>query len=146
VIPFPADAAESGESIMRSILIVENNVQLREYFSELLHHYCPGISVHEASSAQDVIRHVARKCPDLIFMDVHLSGSSGFELTRRIKAENPQVAVIILTNYDYPEYREYATRFGADHFFRKDTLSVTGLVDVVKSVMSLKGDSCLAPA
>jgi len=59
--------------------------------------------------------------PEAIFMDVRLPGESGLELTRKIKAQYPDIIVVIITNYDLPEYREAAYESRADHFVSKDS-------------------------
>jgi DNA-binding NarL/FixJ family response regulator len=59
--------------------------------------------------------------PDTIFMDLRLPGANGLELTQKIKAQSPDTVVVIITNYDLPEYREAAFQSGADHFLSKDS-------------------------
>ncbi|MBW2195757.1 MAG: response regulator, partial [Deltaproteobacteria bacterium] len=50
------------------------------------------------------------------------TGETGFELTRRIKARHPEMLVVILTDYNLPEYRTAAFNSGADDFVVKGTL------------------------
>jgi DNA-binding NarL/FixJ family response regulator len=44
--------------------------------------------------------------------------------------------IIILTNYDIPEYREAAARFKADHFFSKDSMTIGVVVTLLKPMLS----------
>jgi DNA-binding NarL/FixJ family response regulator len=62
-------------------------------------------------------------------MDLRLPGENGLELTKKIKAQYPGIIIVILTNYDLPEYREAAYQCGADHFVSKDSfLSIIGSI------------------
>jgi len=54
-------------------------------------------------------------------MDLRLPGENGLELTKKIKAQYPDIIVVIVTNYDVPEYRKAAFESRADHFISKDS-------------------------
>ena len=54
---------------------------------------------------------------NLIFMDIKLPGESGLKLTKQIKDKFPEI--ILLSNYDLPEYRMAAYESGADYFLGK---------------------------
>ncbi len=73
--------------------------------------------------------------PDLIFMDIKLPGESGLELTKQIKDEFPETIVIVLTNYDLPEYRVAAYESGADHFLGKGLSTAEEILGLVDSVL-----------
>jgi len=60
-------------------------------------------------------------------MDIQLPGENGLELTRKIKADYPDIIIIILTSHDSPEYREAATRCGANYFFLKGSIATDEL-------------------
>lgn len=75
--------------------------------------------------------------PDLILMDIRLPTLSGLELTEKIKADYPDIIIVILTAYDSPEYREAAIRYKADYFFSKDEIGK--VVNLLKSILSEKG-------
>ena len=74
--------------------------------------------------------------PEIVFMDIHLPGDSGIELTHKIKTSYPDTKVIILTGYDIPEYREAATRCGASGFLTKESFNLRQVETLVKSVLS----------
>lgn len=59
--------------------------------------------------------------PDLVFVDIQLPGINGLELTRMIKARNPNAIIVILSNHDLTEYRETAYRNGANYYISKES-------------------------
>lgn len=63
---------------------------------------------------------------------------NGLKLTEKIKKLYPEITIIILTNYDLPEYREAGVRFKANHFFSKDSMTHQEVNALVKSILSEK--------
>jgi DNA-binding NarL/FixJ family response regulator len=72
-------------------------------------------------------------------MDIKLPGANGLEITRKIKEGYSTIQVIILTSYDFPEYREAAVKYGADHFLSKESSSREDLLALVESIYSEDG-------
>jgi len=106
---------------MERILIVEDNAFFLQFLKETLHSRFPSTEILGASNGEEALQKIKTLLPDAIFMDLRLPGENGLELTKRIKAQYPEVIVVILTNYDIPEYREAAYQCGADHFVSKDS-------------------------
>ena len=124
-----------GEMKMRT-LIVEDNASYREMIRDSLNTLFPSMVIHEASEGNEAIQKVGVFQPQLIFMDIRLPDENGLRLTERIKASHPDTKVIIMTSYDSVEYREAATRCGADAFITKDFLKPEQVETLVKSVLS----------
>lgn len=59
--------------------------------------------------------------PDIILMDLVMPGVNGLEATRRIKAERPEIKIVIFTQHQDDAYRQEAARSGADAFLTKTT-------------------------
>jgi CheY-like chemotaxis protein len=108
-------------SDMKRILLVEDNAFFLQFLKETLHARLPSVDILEAPNGEEAMRKIKALMPDAIFMDLRLPGENGLELTQKIKAQYPDTIVVILTNYDLPEYREAAYQSGADHFVSKDS-------------------------
>ena len=106
---------------LKRILIVEDNAFFLQFLKETLHARFPSTDILEAANGEEVLQKIKTLPPDAIFMDLRLPGANGLELTRKIKAQYPNIIIVILTNYDLPEYREAAYQSGADHFLSKDS-------------------------
>ena len=119
-------------------LIVEDNAAFREMTRNMLTARFPFMSVSDASDGMEALGEVANSCPDLILMDIRLPGKNGLELTREIKTLHPDVAVIILTTYDFPEYREAAEKYGADCFLVKGTTRSKEILSCIDSIVAAK--------
>ena len=117
-------------------LIVEDNVTFRNTLKEVLCKKFPFMVVEEAVDGVEAMEKVETFLPDLVFMDIRLPGETGLELTKRIKADRPEILIIILTDYNLPEYREAAFASGADDFVVKGSLSPSAIEALVKSISS----------
>ncbi len=117
------------------ILIVEDNPSFRQFFKENLESRFPSLKIFEAAEGKAALEIVEKELPELIFMDIQLPGENGLELTRKIKERYPQMTIIVVTTYDFPEYREAALRYGANRFMPKDALDWKEIEAVVKSLI-----------
>ena len=124
---------------MLKTLIVDDSATFRKTFKVALCERFPFMLIEEALDATEALQKIKAFLPDLIFMDIRLPGESGLELTRRIKASHPEIAIIILTAYDLREYREAAYDGGADAFIPKSSLNLADIAALIKSVFSDDG-------
>lgn len=120
---------------MTKMLIVDDNALFRESLRDILHVRFPTLSINEAADGDEALAKVEALMPDVVFMDISLPGESGLEVTKKLKSSYPHIVVVVLTNYDLPEYREAAFRNGANYFFSKDA-STQDLLALVERVLS----------
>jgi DNA-binding NarL/FixJ family response regulator len=110
-----------GRVDMEHILIVEDNAFFLQFLKQTLQSRYPSMDIHEATNGEEALKEIKTLPPDIILMDLRLPGENGLELTKKIKAQYPGIIVVVLTNYNLPEYREAAYQCGADHFVPKDS-------------------------
>lgn len=94
----------------------ETRVLLRAFLEE------EGVSVlGEAGSGEDALVMAERLHPDVVLMDVRMPGMNGIEATRRLRARDPGVQVIILTFLGAHEWTDRAEDVGAFAYLVKGT-------------------------
>ena len=120
-------------------MLIEDNPTFRELVKINMQSQFPSMDIIEAKDGKEALERIDSFPPNLIFMDIRLPGQNGLELTKKIKAEHPDIIIIILTSYNLPEYREAATQHRADYFLLKDSIATGELDTLVKSVLSEKG-------
>jgi DNA-binding NarL/FixJ family response regulator len=120
---------------MAKILIVEDDPFFREILKEFLRGKSPGTAIEEATNGREALQRVQSFCPDLILMDIRLPDESGLTLTKRIKAGDSTVRIIVMTSSDLPEYREAAIVNGADGFFVKGSIKFEELLATINSFL-----------
>ncbi|MCX4534232.1 response regulator [Streptomyces sp. NPDC002596] len=124
------------------VLIVDDQMMVREGFSVLLG-AMPGIEVvGEAVDGRQAIAQAAALRPDVVLMDIRMPELNGIEATREIVANDAAAKVLVLTTFDLDEYVYQALRAGASGFLLKDA-SARQLADGVRVVAA--GEALLAP-
>ncbi|MEU5404107.1 response regulator transcription factor [Streptomyces sp. NPDC005963] len=124
------------------VLIVDDQIMVREGFSVLLN-AMPDIEVvGEAVNGREAVAKVAELAPDVVLMDIRMPELNGIEATREIVAAGDRSKVLVLTTFDLDEYVYQALRAGASGFLLKDA-SARQLADGVRVVAA--GEALLAP-
>ena len=127
---------------MIRVLIVDDQMMVREGFSVLLG-AMPDIEVvGEAVNGREAIAQVAALRPDVVLMDIRMPELNGIEATREIVAADADAKVLVLTTFDLDEYVYQALRAGASGFLLKDA-SARQLAEGVRVVAA--GEALLAP-
>ncbi|MFC5719571.1 response regulator [Streptomyces gamaensis] len=124
------------------VLIVDDQMMVREGFSVLLGAQ-PDIEViGEAVDGRQAVEKVAELRPDVVLMDIRMPVLNGLEATKEIIAADGDAKVLVLTTFDLDEYVYQALRAGASGFLLKDA-SARQLADGVRVVAD--GEALLAP-
>jgi len=118
---------------MLRALIVEDNRLFRDAFKAELHDRFSSVVIEETETGEEAVQKINASPPDLIFMDMHLSGMNGLKLAKEIKNDFPLIRIAMLTGYDMPEYRLAASQQGVHHFFVKDLLDWEEIKEFVQS-------------
>jgi DNA-binding NtrC family response regulator len=102
---------------MAEILIVDDDAQLRQSFEKLLKQ--EGHQVRVASSGEAGVAAVTLAVPDLVIMDMRMSGMTGLEAFQFMRDIDPRIVVIIMTAYGTTETAIEATKMGAFDYILK---------------------------
>jgi DNA-binding NarL/FixJ family response regulator len=125
------------------LLLADDHAVVRAGTRQLLERQPDFEIVGEAVDGDEAVRLTAELNPDVVVMDVRMPKVSGVEATRRIKASNPEVRVLVLTAHDDDEYVFALLQAGANGYLLK-TAEIDELVKAIRAVAA--GQSALAPA
>jgi two-component system invasion response regulator UvrY len=103
-----------------SILIVDDDEPTRRRIGGLIEDALPGTVVGGSASAQDGLDAAASGAWQLVLLDLHMPGKSGFEALADLKACRPSLPVIILSGLPREQFATAAARLGADACVTKD--------------------------
>ena len=102
------------------IVIADDQASVREGLVLLLGGL-PGIEVvGAAADGEQALALVAEYHPDAILLDLHMPVLDGIGATRRLTAEHPDVAIVVLTTYADDSSVLEAMRAGARSYLTKD--------------------------
>ncbi len=124
------------------LILADDHAVVREGTRQLLERYPDLKVVGEAADGEQAVKLAKQLQPDLVVMDVRMPRLSGVEATRRIKAECPEVGVLVLTAHDDDEYVFALLEAGANGYLLK-TAETEELVKAIRDVHA--GQSALAP-
>ena len=133
------------DSSKPSVLVIDDNADIRSYVYSLLH---TDYTVIEAVDGSDGIRKAMKYVPDLIISDVMMPGIDGIECCRRLKSElqTCHIPVILLTACSLDEQRIQGYDGGADSYISKPFSSqlllarVRNLIDSHRRLKQFFGD------
>ena len=108
-----------GESPLR-VLLVEDSPLIRERLAESIAEPGRIEIIGQADSEQAAIGMLGAAAWDAMVLDLQLRHGTGLGVLRAlISRRPPDVKVIVLTNYAFPQYRAKSLALGADYFFDK---------------------------
>ena len=100
------------------ILVVDDESQMRELLAVYLTRQ--GYEVSTAGSSAETMQLVEGARVDLVVLDIGLAEEDGLNLLAAIKAEHPQVRVVMLTGMGFvEELLQEASQKGADGYVSK---------------------------
>ena len=96
----------------------------------------------EAQDGDEAVALYDRLGPDVVIMDLMMSGTDGAEATRLIRERHPEAKVVILTSFTTSDELARALSYGAVGVQRKGS-STDGLLDAIRAVA--RGETAFDP-
>jgi two-component system, OmpR family, response regulator len=101
------------------LLLVEDSKMLVERLIEAIDQIPAVELVGTADTEAAAIAFVRRQAIDVVILDLHLKQGTGFGVMRALAGTSLRPRILVLTNYDLPEYKHAALALGATHFLDK---------------------------
>ena len=105
------------------LLLVDDHALFREGLAGLFAYQDDFVLVGEAGDAAGALSQTAALQPDIVLMDIDMPGEDGIAATRRLKAEFPEVTVVMLTVHDATNKLLEAIKAGAQGYLVKNIRS-----------------------
>jgi DNA-binding NarL/FixJ family response regulator len=130
-------------TVKRGIIVVDDHPLFRKGVVQMLTSE-PDLEVRAEAESSPAALDLMRRTPvDLAIVDIGLHGSAnGIELTKSIKAEHPEMPVLVLSMHDEALYADRALRAGARGYLMKRE-ALDSVITAVRTV--LDGDIYLSP-
>ena len=121
------------------VLVVDDHDLVRAGIARLLADFPELAVVGEAGSAGEAVARTLTLRPDVILMDVNMPVEDGIAATRRIRQEQPDTRVIMLTMHGGDQDVFDAIRAGAHGYLLKDASAE----EVVSAIKAVAGDGAV---
>jgi len=105
------------------VLVVDDSEVVRRAICKILQAHDDIEIIREAADGREAIHFAREHRPDLVLMDISMPFVSGFEATRLIKHELPEIKIIFLTQHRSRSFMKEALAAGANGFVTKDAAS-----------------------
>jgi DNA-binding NarL/FixJ family response regulator len=125
------------------ILLVDDQPLFREGLRTLLSVHSDFEVVGEAGNGEEALQLARSLLPSVVLMDLQMPVLDGVAATRRLKAEQPESRVIVLTTFDDDEMVFDGLRAGALGYLLKDVPSEK-LGEAIR--LAARGESFLQPS
>ncbi len=125
------------------VVIADDHALVREGTKELLSKHEDLEVVATADDGISALEQIAHFKPDVALVDIAMPGLTGIEVTAKVTAAYPSVAILILTVHDEEGYVRALLEAGAAGYLLKD-IGETELVRSIRAVHA--GESVLHPA
>ncbi len=119
------NAQKRKRIVNETVLVVDDEERIRSSLRGILSD--EGFRVVDTAEAPAVMDLIQRESPALVLLDVWMPDIDGIELLRRIKSEQPEVPVIMISGHANIQSAVAATKLGAADFIQKP-FSVSGLL------------------
>jgi UDP-3-O-[3-hydroxymyristoyl] N-acetylglucosamine deacetylase len=128
--------------VNETVLVVDDEERIRSSLRGILGD--EGFRVLDTGDPAGVMDLIARENPALVLLDIWMPNIDGIELLRRIKAERPEVRVIMISGHGNIQNAVAATRLGAADFIEKP-FSVSGLLTSIERVLERESGGVRMP-
>ncbi|MFQ5434288.1 MAG: response regulator [Anaerolineae bacterium] len=115
------------------VMIVDDHPVFRQGLRDVLETNPSMKVVGEAADGEVAIEIAMEKNPEVILMDINLPTINGLQVTRKIRAQLPDIRVIMITGYDDAEQVFHAIRAGASAYCPKD-ITPEALINIIRAV------------
>jgi len=122
---------------MSKLLLIDDEEDVRYSFQRIFN--SPEIELATASSGEEGLKVIPKFKPDLVLMDVRMTGMTGLETLRRIRQSDPKLLVILMTAYGTTQMAIEAMKLGAYDYLLKP-FDIPKLKEIVGNALKAARD------
>jgi nitrogen regulation protein NR(I) len=122
---------------MSKLLLIDDEEDVRYSIQRIFD--SPDIELATASSGEEALKVIPKLKPDLVLMDVRMTGMTGLETLRRIRQADPRLLVILMTAYGTTQTAIEAMKLGAYDYLLKP-FDIPKLKEIVATALKAARD------
>ncbi len=112
----------------RRVLVVDDHPIVRQGLSLMINREPDLVVCGEAEEAMGAMHVLTSSHPDVMIVDISLTGPDGIDLLKNIRISHPTLPVLILSMHDEMVYAERALRAGANGYIMKQEATENVLI------------------
>ncbi len=103
---------------MQNVLLIDDDNKFRVLFKRLIERKFM-IKVIEAADGNSGMELINKTKPNLIFLDIDMPGTNGFEILQKIKEAGNNIPVVIITSHNEKDYVEKILQYNISGYLLK---------------------------
>ncbi len=120
-----------------NVFIVDDSEIVRDRLTSMLSEVSSINIIGYADNPLAATESIVRSKPDVVILDIFLTGGSGIHVLKNIRGKKITSKVIMLTNYAQEEYKKKCFEEGADFFFDK-SIEFDRVIDVIQKLSAVE--------
>lgn len=116
----------------KTVLVVDDEISILEPLSMLLEY--EGFQVVSTTNGEDTFKKVAETKPDLILLDILMSGTDGRTICKQLKQNKGTRSIPVMLMSAHPTAKQDSDQVGADGFIAKP-FETDSLIKQIRRVM-----------
>lgn len=128
------ESKKGRERTKSSMILVDSHPVVRHGLKQILEMEKDIAVVGETGNAEEALKLIGRFRPEIMTVDISLSGTGGIDLIKACKERYPTLPILVLSIYEESIYAERAIRAGARGYVMKDE-SAAVIVKAVRTVL-----------
>ncbi len=118
---------------MKKILLIEDDPFLIDIYNTKLKE--EGFALDIATDGQKGLRKIKEEKFDLVLLDIVLPQIDGWEILRKVKSQNLNVKIIVLSNLNQKEEVQKGLELGATKYLIKAQYTPSEVVEEIKNIL-----------
>ncbi|MBN1954804.1 MAG: response regulator transcription factor [Anaerolineae bacterium] len=125
---------------MIRVLIAENHAVVRHGLVQILGDMPELVVAGEATTGQEVLDMVRAETWEVVVLDISMPDRSGLDVLQELRAERPELAVLVLGMYAEDQYALHVLKAGAAGYLTKDH-AADELAQAIRQVVRVGRDA-----
>jgi DNA-binding NarL/FixJ family response regulator len=121
----------------KKVFLVDDHAVVRNGLAELINQTSDLAICGEAASGEEALEKLRAAKPDVAIVDLVLGEMSGLELLKGLKAQHPDLPVLVLSMHDESFYAERCLRAGAKGYIMKKE-AIEQVENAVRTILAGK--------
>ena len=135
-ISLPIAGSRAQTATKMKVFLIENSIPIRIRLKATVEEL-GGSIVGEASAQEDVLAKIEKAKPHILLIDLSLVEGNGPAMLGRVRLAQPDIVIVVFTEYGSLQYQRVCILSGADFFIEKaaDYLVLVRLLESLKGVI-----------
>ena len=126
------------EESLNRILLCEKNEFFRAELLRIIQCRFPHVDIKWVLNGEECLAETNDYRPDILFLGVNIYAGRELELLDQLRAQHPEVNIILFTDYCIDEYRKEAILRGANHIISKELWTGNEILALIRTILVSK--------